>query len=83
MTPTHPNANFANFVKAIVRRIASACGVSYNRLSHDYESVNYSSLREASLDEAKTYANLQRFLIDNWKNIQYEIFLRSYIINFP
>lgn len=81
MTPTHPNANFANFVKAIVRRIASACGVSYNRLSHDYESVNYSSLREASLDEAKTYANLQRFFIENWKNVEYELFLKSYIIN--
>lgn len=83
MTPTHPNSNFAGFVKAIVRRIASACGVSYNRLSHDYEAVNYSSLREASLDQAKTYANLQRFLIDNWKNIQYELFLKSYIINSP
>ena len=83
MTPTHPNANFANFVKAIIRRISAACGISYNRLAGDYEAVNYSSLREASLSENKTYANLQRFLIDNWKNIQYELFLRSYIINFP
>lgn len=83
MTPTHPNTNFAGFVKAIVRRISSACGISYNRLAGDYEAVNYSSLREASLSENKTYANLQRFLIDNWKNIQYELFLRSYIINFP
>lgn len=83
VTPTHPNTNFAGFVKAIVRRIASACGISYNRLSHDYESVNYSSLRQASLDEAKTYATVQRFIIDNWKNIEYELFLRSYIINFP
>ena len=83
VTPTHPNTNFAGFVKAIVRRIASACGISYNRLSHDYESVNYSSLRQAALDEAKTYATLQRFIIDNWKNVEYELFLRSYIINFP
>lgn len=81
VSPTHPNSNFSGFVKAIVRRIASACGVSYNRLSHDYEAVNYSSLREASLDEAKTYANLQRFFIENWKNIEYELFLKSYIIN--
>lgn len=81
VSPTHPNTNFGGFVKAIVRRIASACGVSYNRLSHDYEAVNYSSLREASLDEAKTYANLQRFFIENWKNVEYELFLKSYIIN--
>jgi capsid protein len=36
VTPTHPNTNFGNFCKAIIRRIASAVGVSYNRLAHDY-----------------------------------------------
>lgn len=81
VSPTHPNTNFSGFVKAIVRRIASSVGVSYNRLSHDYEAVNYSSLREASLDEAKTYADIQRFIIENWKQKQYALWLKSYIIN--
>lgn len=81
VSPTHPNTNFGGFCKAIVRRIASAVGVSYNRLAHDYESVNYSSLREASIDEAKTYITLQRFLVDNWKSIQYELFVKSYLAN--
>lgn len=81
VTPTHPNTSFSGFVKSIIRRIASSVGVSYNRLAHDYEAVNYSSLREASLDEAKTYSDIQRFLIDNWKTIQYSLWLKSYVIN--
>ena len=81
VSPTHPNTNFSGFVKSIVRRIASSVGVSYNRLAHDYEAVNYSSLREASIDESKTYADIQRFLIDNWKNIQYSLWLKSYVVN--
>ena len=82
ISPNHPNTNFSGFVKAIVRRIASSVGVSYNRLAHDYESVNYSSLREASIDEAKTYSNIQQFLVDNWKTFEYELFLKSYLMNF-
>lgn len=81
VTPTHPNTNFGNFCKAIIRRIASAVGVSYNRLAHDYQAVNYSSLREAHLDEIKTYTTLQRFLLDNWKFIEYEIFVKAYLTN--
>jgi len=81
VTPNHPNTNFSNFVKAIVRRIASSVGVSYNKLMGDYEAVNYSSLREATLSENATIEDIQRFLIDNWKSIQYSLWLRSYIIN--
>lgn len=68
-------------MKAIIKRIASSIGVSYNRLAHDYEAVNYSSLREASIDEGKTYATIQRFLVENWKDIEYKLFVISYITN--
>lgn len=81
VSPNHPNTNFGGFTKAIVRKIASAVGVSYNRLNHDYESVNYSSLREAHLDEVKTYNVIQRFLLDNWKTIEYELFVKAYLTN--
>lgn len=81
VTPTHPNTNFGGFCKAIIRRIAAACGVSYNQLAHDYESVNYSSLREAHIAESNTFVTLQRFLLDNWKSIQYELFIKAYLTN--
>jgi hypothetical protein len=35
----------------------------------DYESVNYSSLREAHIAESLTFVTTQRFLLDNWKSI--------------
>lgn len=83
VSPTHPNGNFSGFVKAIVRRVAASLGISYNRINGDYEAINYSSLREASIDEKKTYNSVQRFLIQNWKDIEYEEFVKSYLINYP
>lgn len=82
VSPTHPNTNFGGFLKAIVQKVAAAVGVSYNRLAHDYSSVNYSSLRQATLDEQKTYQTIQRFFIENWKEIEYAEFVRSYLVNY-
>ena len=52
----HPNSNFAAFVKSVAKQISSALGVSSNKLQSDYESVNYSSLRQANQED-----------IANWK----------------
>lgn len=81
VSSSHPNSGFAAFTKAMVRKVAASLGISYNRLAHDYQAVSYSSLREAALDEQKTYTLLQKFLIDNWKNIEFQLFLKSYLIN--
>lgn len=82
VSPTHPNTNFGGFFRAIIQKVAASVGVSYNRLAHDYSSVNYSSLRQASIDEQKTYESIQRFFIQNWKEIEYAEFVKSYLINF-
>ena len=75
-----PNSQFGVFVKSIMRSIANAVGISYNKATGDYESVNYSSLREAALEDRETYAELQRFLIENWKSIQYRDFVNALVI---
>ena len=49
---------FDSFVKANLRGVASGMGISYNNLADDLESVNYSSLRQAALDERDQF---QRF----------------------
>lgn len=72
-----PNNQFGEFCKAILRSVASCFGLSYNKASGDYESVNYSSLREAALEDRETFTELQRFLIDNWKSLQFHDFIRS------
>ena len=81
MTPNHPSSNYDGFVKAITKRVAAANGTNYNTLNGDLESVNYSSLRQANIAENAFYKDWQRFLIENWKNVQFELFLKGYLIN--
>lgn len=80
VTPTHPNSNFDSFNKAILKQIASSLGCSYNKLVKDYESASFSSLKEASIDESAFFAEQQQFLIDNWKEIEFKLWLESYVL---
>lgn len=77
----HPNSNFSSFTKVIKRNIAAGLGLSYNLLSADYESVNYSSLRAAALNDRESWKQLQNFIVENWKNYQYQNFLKFLLLN--
>lgn len=77
MTPTHPNTNYSAFAKAVLKPIASSLGISYAKMTKDYEAVNYSSLREGTLDEAAFYSEWQEFLIENWKEIEFALFIKA------
>lgn len=52
---TRPAVNFAPFVQAGLRNIATALGVSYEQLSMDWSQVNYSSARSALLEVWKGF----------------------------
>lgn len=80
LTPNHPNNGFEAFNKAILKQVASSLGVSYAKLLKDYEAVNYSSLREGTLDEAAFYAEMQAFLIESWKELEFKLFLEALVI---
>jgi lambda family phage portal protein len=75
----HPNSNFGAFVKNILRRVSASIGLSYNKVTGDYEAVNYSSLREAALEDRETWKDIQEFLIDNWKQVQFRDFANAMI----
>lgn len=75
------NTQFAPFVKNVMRSICNSVGLSYNKGAGDYESVNYSSLREANLEDRETFTELQRFLIENWKSLQFDSFIRACVLN--
>ena len=64
--PTYPNEQYDQFVISMLRAISTGCGVSYHQLSNDLTDVNYSSIREGSLD-----------VRENWKVIQ-EWFIRKF-----
>ena len=63
--PQHPAGNFGNFVKAILRGIASGLGVTYHNLANDLEGVNFSSIRSGTLEERDCWMTLQLWVIEN------------------
>ena len=77
----HPNSNVGGFIKAILKGVAGALGMSYNKISSDYESTSYSSLRQSNIEDAVTIKQIQQFMIDNWKNIQYAEWLKHLLIS--
>jgi len=71
----HPNSGYADFTKAMLRRVAAGLGISQNTLSGDYESVNFSSMRAAAIDEHETWMSLQRWYVDNFIQPVYDRWL--------
>jgi lambda family phage portal protein len=60
-----PSADFAAQVKVSLRGIASGLGVSYVSLANDLEGVNFSSIRQGTLDEREHWKELQEWLIES------------------
>tara|TARA_Y100000588_G_scaffold390704_1_gene496958 strand:- start:1037 stop:2101 length:1065 start_codon:yes stop_codon:yes gene_type:complete len=61
--PDHPSGNYASFIKATLRGVASGLGVSYNTLANDLEGVNYSSIRAGLLEDREEYKAIQNWFI--------------------
>lgn len=64
--PKHPNGNFENFRKAMLREQAAGMpGAAYSELANDYEAINFSAGRLQRLaTDSMTYM-IQRFDIDD------------------
>lgn len=77
LDPTHPNGNFKDFVKVILRAVSASLGVCYHTLSGDLESTSYSSLRQGAIDERETYKDIQEWLIEDFLTPLYEEWLKN------
>ena len=62
--PAHPADAFGDFVKNILRAVAASLDVGYHTLTGDLEEVNYSSLRQGSLDERDGWRVLQKWFVE-------------------
>lgn len=62
--PQYPSGEFAVFNKAMLRGISAGFGVLYNTLANDLEGVNFSSIRQGTLDEREHWKELQEWLIE-------------------
>lgn len=75
-----PNMDHADYLKAVLRGIASGIGVSYNTLANDLEGVNFSSIRSGTLEDREEWKGAQRWLADAVHQPVFETFLERAIL---
>tara|TARA_R110002110_G_scaffold64634_3_gene178573 strand:+ start:13426 stop:15069 length:1644 start_codon:yes stop_codon:yes gene_type:complete len=63
---SRPNAAFADFQSAVLRKVASAVGQSYEQFSQDWSKVNYSSARAALLEVWRGFAARREVFTQNF-----------------
>lgn len=76
-SPEYPHANYEPFVRAALRDVAAAFGVSYESLSRDYSQSNYSSSRLALLDDRDGWRVLQQWYIRNFREPLHRLWLET------
>lgn len=64
-SPQYPSNEYGPFVKQALRGMAAGFGVLYNNLASDLEGVNFSSIRQGTLDEREHWKGLQEWLIES------------------
>jgi len=57
-----PSGEFEPFLRAMLRGLASGCGVSYESVSRDFSQTNYSSSRLSLIEDRDHYRTIQGFL---------------------
>jgi lambda family phage portal protein len=65
LDPNHPVTAFGDYVRAVLRGIATGLGVSYHALSGDLTSVSFSSIRSGTLEERDHWRTIQQWLIQH------------------
>lgn len=58
----YPNTDHSDYVKSVLRGIASGIGVSYNTLANDLEGVNFSSIRAGVLEDREEWKGAQAWV---------------------
>jgi len=78
--PTYPSGEFAQFSKHMLRGIAAGLGVAYNNLASDLEGVNYSSIRQGTLDEREHWKDLQEWVVESLLDGIFNVWLRRSLV---
>jgi lambda family phage portal protein len=64
--PSTPNDNGSEFLKSLLRSVATAIGISYEAFTGDFSETSYSSARTALLQERDCYQVLQVWFINQF-----------------
>jgi lambda family phage portal protein len=79
--PTHPTANYRDFVKVQLREIAAGLRLSYNDFANDLEGVNFSSIRGGVLAERDSWMVQQQWWVDHLCRPVFAEWLRMYLLS--
>lgn len=77
INPTHPNANYEQFRKGVLRGVASGMLANYNIIGSDFEGVTYSSLREGKLNQQALVSGFRQLNIDREEIPIFEAWLET------
>ena len=64
--PQFPDPFIGQFTQSILRSVASGLGISYNNLASDLTNVNFSSIRQGTLEDREFYKGLQTWFSNAW-----------------
>lgn len=65
ISPAGMSSTADSMIRMIQRQTGAGAGLSYEAVSRDMSQVNYSSARQGMLQDRKTYAQWQQYLIDH------------------
>lgn len=77
----HPTTAYKDYIKTILRGIASGLGVDYNTLANDLEGVNFSSLRGGVLESRELWKCLQTWFVEHVIRDIYERWLIAALLS--
>lgn len=80
VNPAGQSSNARDFITTQQRLAGAGQGMSYEAVSRDMSQVNYSSARQGLLEDQRTYAILQKFLIEHFCYEVYTEFLISAVL---
>ena len=64
--PQHPTSQVSEYMKTMMRSIASGLNVSYSSLSGDLSNSSYSSARIGIMNERDSFRMMQKFIIEHF-----------------
>ena len=79
--PPYNPTNTEYFMKSTDREIARSLGISYSTYTGDLREVNYSSIRQGTISERRTFKRVQKFLIRKMHNEIFEKWLEFELLN--
>jgi len=75
-TPSRPGGQYEPFVKAQLRAVAAGSDLSYAQVARDFHDGNFSSQRQAKLEDQRAWEPIQEFFISTLCRRTWERFIQ-------